>query len=216
MAILDEEALLAISTYIDLNPVAAGIAETPEASEYTSIKARVEHVEAQGRAGQLEAAKEGSVAGSCAAGGLEESLWLCPIEDRRRWDSSREGMFDGLSIGNYLLLVDYTGRLFREGKAAISAKLAGIFDRLGSRAERLAGPDGETEEGPIVRPFLRRQPRDVTSDGRATERATPGQPRLIRVGWCDLEPGMARIKPPADPSTFSLGKHRRCLPIVRY
>ena len=31
--------------------------------------------------------------------------------------------------------VDYTGRLFREGKAAISAKLAGIFDRLGSRAE---------------------------------------------------------------------------------
>src|SRR5271170_5733963 len=32
-------------------------------------------------------------------------------------------------------LVDYTGRLFREGKSAISAKLAGIFDRLGSRAE---------------------------------------------------------------------------------
>ena len=32
-------------------------------------------------------------------------------------------------------LVDYTGRLFREGKAAISAELAGIFDRLGSRAE---------------------------------------------------------------------------------
>ena len=44
-------------------------------------------------------------------------------------------MFDGLSIGSYVLLVDYTGRLFREGKAAISAKLAGIFDRLGSRAE---------------------------------------------------------------------------------
>ena len=32
-------------------------------------------------------------------------------------------------------MVDYTGRLYREGKAAISAKLAGIFDRLGSRAE---------------------------------------------------------------------------------
>jgi hypothetical protein len=75
------------------------------------------------------------VAGSRAAGGLEESLWLCPIEDRRELDSSREGMFEGLSIGNYFLLVDYTGRLFREGKAAISAELAGIFDRLGSRAE---------------------------------------------------------------------------------
>jgi len=31
--------------------------------------------------------------------------------------------------------VDYTGRLFRHGKAAISAELAGIFDRLGCRAE---------------------------------------------------------------------------------
>ena len=31
--------------------------------------------------------------------------------------------------------VDYTGRLFRKGKAALSAELAGIFDRLGSRAE---------------------------------------------------------------------------------
>jgi hypothetical protein len=43
--------------------------------------------------------------------------------------------FDGLSVGSYLLLVDYTGRLCREGKAAISANVAGILDRLGSRAE---------------------------------------------------------------------------------
>jgi hypothetical protein len=44
-------------------------------------------------------------------------------------------MFDGLSIGNYLLLVDYTGRLFREGKARISADLAEILDRIGASAE---------------------------------------------------------------------------------
>jgi hypothetical protein len=37
--------------------------------------------------------------------------------------------------GSYLLLVDYTGRLFRAEKATISAELAGIFDRLGSSAE---------------------------------------------------------------------------------
>ena len=135
VAILDEEALLAVGVYIDLNPVAAGIAETPETSEYTSIKARVEHVEAQNQTDRLEAAAGGSVAGSRAASGLEEALWLCPIEDRRQIDSSREGMFDVLSLGNYLLLVDYTGRLFREGKAAISAGLACIFDRLGCRAE---------------------------------------------------------------------------------
>lgn len=130
VAILDEESLLAISAYIDLNPVAANIADTPEGSKYTSIKARVEHVAAQG-----QAAASGSVAGSRAASGLEETLWLCPIEDRRHWDSTREGMFDGLSLGNYLGVVDYTGRLFREGKAVISADLAGILDRLGSRAE---------------------------------------------------------------------------------
>ena len=37
--------------------------------------------------------------------------------------------------GHYLLLVDYTGRLFREGKAMISAELSGILDRLGFSAE---------------------------------------------------------------------------------
>jgi len=67
--------------------------------------------------------------------GLEESHWLCPIEDRRRVDSSREGMLEGFSLGSYLLLVDYSGRLFREGKAAISSEVAAIFDRLGSSAE---------------------------------------------------------------------------------
>jgi hypothetical protein len=135
VAILDEESLLAACAYIDLNPVAAKIAETPEASKHTSIKTRVEHVEAQGQTDRLEAAVGGSVAGSRASGGLEVSLWLCPIEDRRQLDSSREGMFEGFSLGSYLSLVDYTARLFREGKAAISSELAGIFERLGCRAE---------------------------------------------------------------------------------
>ena len=135
VAILDDEALLAIAAYIDLNPVAAGIAEVPEASEHTSIKVRVGARRGQGRTAELEAAADGSVAGSRASAGLEESLWLCPIEDRRRLDSAREGMLEGFSLGSYLLLVDYTGRLFRKGKAAMSAELAGILDRLGSNAE---------------------------------------------------------------------------------
>jgi REP element-mobilizing transposase RayT len=136
VAILDEESLLATCAYIDLNPVAAGIAEVPETSEHTSIKQRVDHVEAQGRTEDLQAAREGSVAGWDASAGLEDSHWLCPIEDRRRLGSSREGMFEGFSLGNYLLLVDYTGRLLRDGKAAISRHVAEIFDRLGSSAER--------------------------------------------------------------------------------
>jgi len=54
------------------------------------------------------------VAGSAAASGLEEDHWLCPIEDRRRLDSPREGMIEGCSLGNYLLLVDFTARLYRK------------------------------------------------------------------------------------------------------
>ncbi len=58
-----------------------------------------------------------------------------PIEDRRGLDSAREGMLEGFSLGNYLLLVDYTGRLFREGKVALSREVAEILERLGTTAE---------------------------------------------------------------------------------
>ena len=110
---------LATSVYIDLNPVAAQVATTPEKSDYTSIKQRLGHVEAQGATARLEAAKDGSVAGSHAAAGLKDSLWLCPIEDRRGLDSTREGMMQGFSLGSYVQLVDYARRLFRQGKASI-------------------------------------------------------------------------------------------------
>ena len=90
----------------DLNPVAAGIVEVPEASPHTSITTRVEHVKDQGRIGDLTTAGTGSVAGSNPAAGLEDSIWLCPIEDRRSLDSSREGMIEGLPLRDYLLLVE--------------------------------------------------------------------------------------------------------------
>jgi hypothetical protein len=115
--------------------VASKITETPETSDYTSIKQCVDHVATSGQTAQLEAAKGGSVASSHAAAGLEESLWLCPIEDRRGLDSTREGMMQGISLGSYVKLVDSTGRLFRQGKASISAELAGIFERLGCNAQ---------------------------------------------------------------------------------
>jgi REP element-mobilizing transposase RayT len=135
VAVLDEESLLAACAYIDLNPVAAGIAEAPETSEHTSIKERVEHVQAQGRTDDLKAARKGSIAGSKAAAGLEESHWLCPIEDRRSLGSQREGMLEGFSLGSYLLLVDYTGRIFRAGKAAMPREVAEILERVGTTAD---------------------------------------------------------------------------------
>jgi hypothetical protein len=119
-----------MSVYVDLNTVAAGIDCVPETSPFTSVNQRAAHVESQVRTADLAAAQAGSVPGPSAAIGIEESLWLCPIEDRRRFDSARQGMFEGLSLGNYFLLVDHTGRLFREGKAVILAELAGILERL--------------------------------------------------------------------------------------
>lgn len=135
IAILDEEALLSVCAYIDLNPLAAGIAVVPEESLRTSVKERVEHVRRQGRERDVSQAKLGSVAGSKASRRLEDSLWLIPIEDRRRLDSKREGMLAGFTLGNYLLLVEHTGRLLRDGKASISSDLASVFERLGSTAE---------------------------------------------------------------------------------
>jgi hypothetical protein len=44
-------------------------------------------------------------------------------------------MLEGFCLGSYLILVDYTGRLLREGKAAVSREVAEIFERLGSNAE---------------------------------------------------------------------------------
>jgi hypothetical protein len=73
---------------------------------HTSVGVRVEHVKAEGRTSDLEAAKQGSVTGSGAAAGLEETIWLWPIEDRLALNSSREGLVEGFSLGRYLMLVD--------------------------------------------------------------------------------------------------------------
>lgn len=54
VAILDEKSLLAVCTYIDLNPLAARLAAVPEASTHTSIQQRVTHVEQQGRLDSAE------------------------------------------------------------------------------------------------------------------------------------------------------------------
>ena len=148
IAILDTEALLATCAYIDLNPVAAGIAEAPEKSGHTSIKQRVDHARAKGQIDSLKAARMGSVAASKAIGSLEQDHWLVPIEDSRVHSSAnnvslgksgkgkvREGMLETFSLGSYLLLVDYTGRIWRNGKANMNAGLKEVFDRIGSSAE---------------------------------------------------------------------------------
>jgi len=135
IAILDEEALLSVCAYIDLNPVAAGMVALPEESPHTSIKERVEHVKATGRIADVSEIRNGSMAATKISGGLETNLWLVPIEDRRQQGGLREGMREGFTLGQYLMLVDYTSRLVRDGKASVTAEVESIFARLGSSAE---------------------------------------------------------------------------------
>ena len=99
------------------------------------MQQRVRHAKGKGKLADLKAAESGSAAGSQAAGELEQDLWLCPVEDRRWQGSQREGMLEGFSLGSYLLLVDYTSRLCRQGKARMSRDVASILDRLGTTAD---------------------------------------------------------------------------------
>ena len=136
---------------------------------------------ARGVSADLGAARNGSVAGSLAAGGLEESHWLCPIEDRRDLDSTREGMIQGFSLGSYMLLVDYTGRLFREGKATISSELAGILDRLGCSAELWSATDEEAARTTVAGSRFCQQQGEASGDGEQVRGAVPGKPP--RLPW---------------------------------
>ena len=49
-------------------------------------------------------------------------------------------MLENFPLGSYLVLVDFTGRLFRDGKAVISNELTGILNRLGSSVESWQAP----------------------------------------------------------------------------
>lgn len=126
IAILDEASLLATCAYIDLNPVAAGVAATPETSAHTSLKARVDHCAAQGLLETLQSSSR-----SASVVNVERGHWLFPIEDRRDpQGQGLAGMLRGISLSGYLQLVDWSSRLIRPGKASLSNVVPDILTRL--------------------------------------------------------------------------------------
>ena len=146
-ALLDEAALLTCMSYIDLNPVRAAIAETPEASDYTSIQARIRAWgEAAGEGGQPSAADNDEVGPTeDEPSGTPE---LLPFRG-----PEREGAPDHLpfAFADYLELVDWAGRAVRDDKrGSIAADAPPILARLGIDSE--AYPDRMCRQR---QPFIR-------------------------------------------------------------
>jgi hypothetical protein len=144
--LLDEAAILACSVYVDLNPVRAGIADSPEDSAHTSAYQRI-----QGRQ-QRQAEQGGQPTGS----GVVESQvardtgpvrdgWLCPVsvdgdppelaQAAASQRASNKG-FLSMELDEYLQILDWTGRqVHRDKRGAIPGELAPILERLGVSAD---------------------------------------------------------------------------------
>jgi len=121
-ALLDEAAIAACMVYVDLNPIRAGLATTPEDSDFTSIQERL-------RAWRKETPRPVSGAsGPVDSPHAAPAGWLCPIQS----DSNRRGILEITTV-EYFDLVDHSGRILRSDKrGAIDANLAPILLRIGA------------------------------------------------------------------------------------
>ncbi|GAB3479483.1 transposase [Marinomonas epiphytica] len=109
-ALLDEAALAACMAYVDLNPLRAKISETPEKSDFTSVKKRIS---------------------SAKCSKQPESLF--PFVGYPR-DNMPQGL--PFKLEDYLELVDLTGRIVREDKrGSIDMSLLPILERLNISTE---------------------------------------------------------------------------------
>lgn len=115
-ALLDEGAVLTAMAYVDLNPIHANMAETPESSDFTSIQERIDHLKQQ----QLSSEKE-----------IDESIQPPHLmQFAANLQLETEPCID-FKLSEYLVLVDQTGRIWREDKkGVISEVLVPILLRL--------------------------------------------------------------------------------------
>ena len=132
-ALLDEAGLLACMAYVDLNPVRAGIADSPEESEFTSVHERFTALNARSR---LELRPEQTkrqtpkqlelLAREKEKADLDR--WLSPIG---RDDPEAGSGILSMTQEDYLKLIDWTGRQIKYGhRGAIPEHLSPIMVRL--------------------------------------------------------------------------------------
>jgi hypothetical protein len=143
----EESAILICGIYVDLNPIRAGDAKTPEQARHSSAYDRIE-----GRKWRLFANVARGAAGATREGTAIEMPsremppdgWLCEltlatglesdvrggVTSTTPWRASDKGILP-MSLDEYLKLLDWTGRRLRSDKrGAIPAELAPILERL--------------------------------------------------------------------------------------
>jgi hypothetical protein len=141
--LLDEKALLACMAYVDLNPIRAGLSDTLEGSDNTSIqeriKAYVQSRESHPEADEIPSSpSDTSPVVSTELGSEQEnreSALTAAI--MVEFTGTGEDVESGLPFhfSDYLELVDWTGRAIRENKRDfIPPDVPPILDRLGVEA----------------------------------------------------------------------------------
>ena len=132
-ALLDEQALLTCMVYVDLNPIRAGIAETLEESEYTSIQQRI-----------AEFVDNSAVTQSTE---ILQDKDNEPIELVKFTSDNADASGIPYSLEDYFELTDWTGRAILENKKGfIPEKTPLILDTLGIETEAWLETVGKFEK----------------------------------------------------------------------
>jgi len=145
--LLDDEAVLACSVYVNLNPIRAGVVDRPEESRYTSAFERIQALQSSELGGRT--LSEGQLTDANEAR-IESQLFICRVRLAGRSElvanvlhnaypalrASDRGYLP-LGLLDHVRLLDWTGRQVRRDKAgSIPSTLAPIFDRLQLDADR--------------------------------------------------------------------------------
>jgi REP element-mobilizing transposase RayT len=133
-ALLDEKAVLACMAYVDLNPVRAGMAATPESSDYTSVQQRtVELVRSTHHTSvKISTATTSSAKNASAKNAPEKSNpTLLPFVSESNIEAVWQDTLCDVRLLDYLELVDWTGRALRPDKRhSIDHAVPSILERL--------------------------------------------------------------------------------------
>ena len=120
-ALLDEGALLTCMTYVDLNPIRAGMCEKPEDSDFTSIQERIHQYWSKTQQKPKKVAQYQEQQASPLGKGMVKFA-LKSSNDQLELPISRKEYFE---------LLDWTGRILRHNKKGkIPDKLKPILQRL--------------------------------------------------------------------------------------